>query len=323
MNDKIKKLTKGDNICFIVGIIFIVLIALCGLWAYDISKTDIDNPKHLFDIDMSDEYVYINNNDYLWRFAKDDTYKYVLVPYYFEHEGETYREMAIAAFTESDYEKIEKIYEDAEDDDEIFDKGVYYTGVSKMITSDLKELALEVYQEEYPDTKVTYDNFSDYFGDYYIVVNANPYDYSAPICIAIVLVIIGSYFIYRGFKSKKVTKEVLNSDEYLKALEELDNPEWETKKAILTKNYIIYADSGLKIINYKDIVWVYRHTFTYNGVPNHSLAYYVRGDKKMHLISYGFKESTVNEMVNYVGSKGTNILVGYTDENKKLFKEIV
>ena len=323
MDSRIKKITRGDNICFIVAVIFIVLIALCGLWAYDISKTDIDKPKHLFDIDNVDEYVYINNNDYIWKFATDDAYKYVFIPYYFEHEGETYREVAIAAFEFEQYDKLEKIYEELDENDEFFDEGISYTGMSKIIPEDLKKLAYDAYKEEFPETKVTLDNFEDYFGNYYIVVDASPYDYSGPIVMAIVLLIIGSYFIYRGFKAKKVTKDTLNSDEYIKALEELENPEWETKRAVLTKNYIIYADCGLKIVDYKDITWVYRHTYTYNGVPNHSLAYYVRGSKKMHLISYGFKESTVNEMVNYIGNKNSNILVGYTNENKKLFKEIV
>ena len=148
-------------------------------------------------------------------------------------------------------------------------------------------------------------------------------DYSSPIVVAMMLVIFGGYFIIRGIKSKVVTKNTVNSEEFVKAMEEVNSPEWETKKAISTKNYIVYADGGLKIIDYKDVLWVYRHTYRYNGVPNHSLAYYVKGSKKMHLISYGFSEKTVDEMVVYIGKKNPKVLVGYTNENKELFKERV
>ena len=322
MSSKVKKLLRGDNACFIVGLIFIVLILLCGLWAYNISKIDKNNPKYLYDISSIDEYVYINGNDYPLKFASDDTYYYTFVPYFFTKDGKSYYDAYIAAFTKDEYDRVVNAYENASDDDSIITEGVSYVGMSKSIPEEVRKLAIESYPEIF-ENDINESEFDEFFGNFYILVNADPIDYTGPIMVSIMLLIFGSYFMYRGIKSKIKTKNVMNSDLYIRSIDEIESPEFETNKAILTKNYLVYAESGLNIIPYTDITWIYPHVFRYNGVPNHSVAYYIKGSKKMHLISYGLKESTVNEVLYFIKDKNKDVLFGYTDENKKLYKEMI
>ena len=236
--------------------------------------------------------------------------------------AKAYYDAYIAAFTKDEYDRVVNAYENASDDDSIITEGVSYVGMSKSIPEEVRKLAIESYPEIF-ENDINESEFDEFFGNFYILVNADPIDYTGPIMVSIMLLIFGSYFMYRGIKSKIKTKNVMNSDLYIRSIDEIESPEFETNKAILTKNYLVYAESGLNIIPYTDITWIYPHVFRYNGVPNHSVAYYIKGSKKMHLISYGLKESTVNEVLYFIKDKNKDVLFGYTDENKKLYKEMI
>ena len=77
---------------------------------------------------------------------------------------------------------------------------------------------------------------------------------------------------------------------------------------------------GFNIISYSDVSWVYRHTVRYNGVPNHAVAYFLLGGKRANMIGCGFNQKVADNLVEHIAKKNSNILVGYTSENRKAHK---
>ena len=309
MNEKLNKMIKKDKILLIVGIGFLIALLACIYWAYDITKKDV---PQIMEVDKVDEGAYLNTVIVPYGFAvnQDETSWLAIV---MDENNYLY----IVQLSESQYDVIENYFDSDEE------KVYRIEGTTKEIDSSIASLAMDAYNEGAEDDDlITEDNFNEYFGYFYLQIG-DAKDISLPVVLGTISLILSLSFGIVGLKAMNKTKKTVESEEYQKAIEEINNPEYENKNAILTKNYIIYSGSGLNIVDYKDVTWVYRHTFRYNGVPNHSLAYYIRGSKKMHLIAFGLSQKSVDEMVEYIGKKNKDVLVGYTKENISKHKEMI
>ena len=315
MNERLEKMIKKDRTLLILGIAFLFAIAGCVYWIYTISKSDTSKIPQIMEVDKVETLSYLNTRIAPYEFAANQDESEWLAIVMDENNY-----LYIVRLTSDEYDKIYEYFGRFKDSEEIVPFRI--VGHTKEFDSKIQELAIDAYNEgsESEDDVITEDNFNEYFGYFYLDMSSEK-DYSIPAVLIFVSSIFSITFLALGLVSTSKTKKTIESEEYQRAIEELNNPEYETKSAILTKNYIIYSNCGLNIVSYKDVTWVYRHTYRYNGVPNHSFAYYVRGSKKMNLISFGFNQKQADDLVAYVSKKNPNALVGYTKENIKAHKE--
>lgn len=308
--ERVNALIKKDNTIMIAAIIYLGILIGAIAWIFSINDT---KPIHLLEVDKESTGAYINTTSVPYGFASKvgkDSWLAIAV------DENNY--LYIVQLSNTQYDKIESYFENANDD-----ASYEIAGVTRTIDTDISKLALDAYNKVVSeDKKIDEADFEKYFGNLYLEMGTTK-DISLQVFIAVISSILFISFMIVGLISKNRTKKVLESDEYQKAIEEANTPELDTKNAILTKNYIIYYSAGLHIASYSDLAWIYRHTVTYNGVPNHSFVYYVKGNKKMNLIGFGLSSKRVDELISFISKKNPHILVGFTNENKKLFKEML
>ena len=309
MNEKLNKLIQKDRTLLMVGLACLLVLVGCIYWGVSLSKKAV---PQIMEVEKVDTGAYLNTKIEPYGFAARNGQKEWLAIVADENHY-----LYIVQLTNTQFNEIERYFTTAAED------AVYrIEGQTRQIDSNIASLALEAYNDEIEDEdkKIAEEDFNMYFGYFYLEMG-EAQDYSLPVMLGTISSILALSLISVGLIATSRTKKTVNSEVYQKAIEELNNPENETKNAILTKNYIVYSNCGLNIVDYKDVTWVYRHTYRYNGVPNHSLAYYVKGSKKMHLISYGLNQKAVDELVLYISNKNPKTLVGYTKENMKAHKE--
>ena len=100
-----------------------------------------------------------------------------------------------------------------------------------------------------------------------------------------------------------------------------------TSGVFLTDNYLIATNSGLKLIDLNDIVWIYPVKQKNNGITFSESIYVITSDKKSNIVatftSMGKKnKASFDELYQDIINKVPNALVGYTNENKMKVKEL-
>lgn len=141
------------------------------------------------------------------------------------------------------------------------------------------------------------------------------------------LIMIVIYFVRKN-NYKKTMKDYGNIIDKIK-------DEFESGKAIynktsgvfLTDNYLIATNSGLKLIDLNDIVWIYPVKQKNNGITFSESIYVITSDKKSNIVatftSMGKKnKASFDELYQDIINKVPNALVGYTNENKMKVKEL-
>ena len=219
------------------------------------------------------------------------------------------------------------------DVDSINENHVTVKGMTKKIPSDIKKLALEAYNEAVDkENEITSSEFGDYFGLIYL--DETETDYMQ--VILLLVGVIGWFAGLAGTISQIIVVVRLN-----KTIKKFDEKEWETinkemesddafyyknAKLALTKNYIIDFAGGFKPIKYRDILWMYKYEYRYNGVKTQVSIILYTEDKKRHVVAalpgYTKKSKEVNkEIMETIMQKNEKMLVGYTKENRNRMKE--
>ena len=219
------------------------------------------------------------------------------------------------------------------DVDSINENHVTVKGMTKKIPSDIKKLALEAYNEAVDkENQLTSSEFGDYFGLIYL--DETETDYMQ--VILLLVGVIGWFAGLAGTISQIIVVVRLN-----KTIKKFDEKEWETinkemesddafyyknAKLALTKNYIIDFAGGFKPIKYRDILWMYKYEYRYNGVKTQVSIILYTEDKKRHVVAalpgYTKKSKEVNkEIMETIMQKNEKMLVGYTKENRNRMKE--
>lgn len=231
----------------------------------------------------------------------------------------------VAFLSESEYERLNV--------EDIQTNHLKVTGVSKLIPSDIKTLALKAYNENVEEEyQLTSADFNDYFGVMYL--DQTQSDSAESICLILGMLVsfvgfvmlISQIIIFSKLKSrmKKISDEdfeILNRE-----LEEEESFYYKSAKLSLTKNYIVDFSRGLQVIKYSDILWMYKYEYRYNGINTQLSIIVYTNDKKRHVIGtvvgYTKKGKEINkEIMESIMSKNPNMIVGYNKENRQLMKE--
>ena len=201
-------------------------------------------------------------------------------------------------------------------------------GMSEEIPQDLKEVAVDIYNQLYQTDEVTIDNFNNYLVPYLINLKANP-NSSAQILrgigilSGIIAIIFGIYCIFAMLKNRKNVKKFNNEYGLNLIIEQLNdstNIEFKKSKVLFLKDYIISYSSIINIIKYDDIVWIYPYDFRAYGIVTNKRIIIITKDKKQYVlanISAFGKDSKeqYKKCMDEIVKRNSNILIGYTPEN--------
>ena len=201
-------------------------------------------------------------------------------------------------------------------------------GMSEEIPQDLKEVAVDIYNQLYQTDEVTIDNFNNYLVPYLINLKANP-NSSAQILrgigilSGIIAIIFGIYCIFAMLKNRKNVKKFNNEyslNSIIEQLKDTTNIEFKKCKVLFLKDYIISYSSIINIIKYDDIVWMYPYDFRVYGIVTNKRIIIITKDKKQYVlanISAFGKDSKeqYKKCMDEIVKRNSNILIGYTPEN--------
>lgn len=236
---------------------------------------------------------------------------------------ETY--MYMAFLSESQYNELNR--------DDIQSNPMTIYGVTKRIPDDIRDLALEAYNEAVDEGyEISESEFYDYFGNLYL--DETEMNLQTVICIILgaivffvgIIGLITAVIVRSRLKSKmkKISDEdweILNRE-----MDEADAFYYKSAKLSLTKHYIVDFSNGLSIIPYQDVLWMYKYEYRYNGVKTQISIILFTKDKKRRTIAslpgYTKKSKEINqEIMETIMKKNGKIVVGYTKENRTKMKE--
>lgn len=325
-SNKIKESLKLGNRRLIITIILVLMTIGFIVWAVIDSQKEYPTPKYLNDVIMegkNEEGVYscvnvtaipyvfaetsTNEMENKYYFIRDDNYFYIA---YLDYK----------TFSSLNHESIE-------------DNPVAICGVTSLIKSDIKHLAIEVYNRDMESEVVNDSNFNNYFGGVYLDVVADVNDITVQICLAIITgvfaIIIGAITIVFKTKTKKFIKNVPAEEwqQINNEIESSDTKYYKQAKIYLTKNYLIDFSNCLYAVKYSDIVWLYPYELRQNGITTAKNLIVFDKSFAKHTVAgignLGKKNKQIfEEITNEILSKNKDIIWGFSSESKEKFKEL-
>lgn len=321
--EKVFKAKKG----LLITAIILMLIAI-GMFTYVVWKEETavtPEPVKYYELATNNsekEHTYVTVNIvYMSSFAKKEDYN--LTYYYIMDENGV---IYIARISDTTVEKIMKLYNEQQENFSYELKGYIFN-----IDSDVKKIAIEEFSNAFKDAPlVTEENYEQYLGKTYLNEWVTPdtelYGIMVGVSfgIGILAIIFGIIYIIGVIKIHKYTKASYFED--LKyELEKSTCKHFEKENIFLTDNYIVSNIGGLlKVSKYEDLIWIYECDQTVNGVNFKGITARIKNKKQFNIAGSAFlsKENKLNEILCIIKEKNPNILVGFTPENEKEFKNI-
>lgn len=309
-----------------IGLFLLGLCLICIIWGVFVSKEAKENMVSFHD-------VIVNQND------KENVLSYVdtdIFPYLFatndDSNGNFYliRDndyMYVAYMSDYDYERLkdETLYTD--------NKTERVIGVSALVPTEVKKLAIETVKELWPDEEITLADYEYYFGNIYLDMTSDAVDVAFwQNFLAFILGLCGTTFIIIGLINKKRFLKNINK----LSLEDKKKIDAETlaKDAFyyanihlyLTSNYIILMNGTFKIIPYSNLIWLYTVEQRINGIKSTKSIVAVTDEAKTYNIAVvpaltkKYME-VFDEVFTTISNKNAEMLVGYTPENCKILHD--
>lgn len=309
-----------------IGLILLGLCLICIIWGVFATRDAEKNMVPLHDViikqnDSEDVLSYVDSEIYPYLFASYDNEdnKFYLI------RDKDY--MYVAYMSSYDYDRLkdETLYND--------NRTEKLVGVSKLVPTDVKKLAIEAVNELWHDEEITLADFEYYFGNVYLDMTADAVDVAFwQNFLAFLFGMIGLLFVLIGLinynRFKKNIKKMSSKER-----KEIDNETLE-KDAFyyanihlyLTPNYIVLMDGTFQVIPYSNLLWLYKYEQRVNGIKSTKSIVGVTTDGKSHNIAVvpaltkKYME-IYEEVFNTICSKNEEMLVGYTNENCKIMRE--
>lgn len=319
-NINIKIQYKKTIIYFVISIILIILSIVFYAWKCSIIKTSRVQEKSLNDIIINEENekdyksAYINNVSNPVKFAIDKENNNA---YYIVNDG---KYLYVIYMNEEKYQSI--IQNKSE---------VKIEGITKYPTKDVKELAIEKFNDDKDENdKISLVDYDNYFGDVYLDMEELESSVAIFQIFLIVITIIPGIIIFIINLAKIINFNKIKSKYNIKELDNEMNDKnsfyYNKANLYLTPNYIINFSGKLFIIKYTDIDWIYPNITKTNGIKTAKSIILITKENKTYNISNlsnltRKSKEIYNEIWDTILSKNNNMLVGYTEENIKAYKD--
>lgn len=310
-----KRLTRN----ILLGILVLAVAVAMAVWGYWVKYQAEKNVKPLNDI-------IINEDDE--KEGKIATIDVQVEPYLFAEQEGNLNGFFIVMDSKYMYIVYMSKYDELTTKEDLKTNPVTITGATKLISKDIKELALKAYnknlEEEY---QLTMADFDSYFGDVYLDVTSSGISEigNIQLFLAFIISISGVIGLIVAIIQKvKFSSGIKKMDET--TIETLDNEMnsqdafyYEKIHLYLTNNYIINFKGSFKVIEYRDIIWMYSMIYRTNGIKTNQSIKVMTKDGKTHEIAAidiatKTKKEIYEEIWNTIIAKNNTIILGYTKE---------
>lgn len=318
MNEKeLKKIFKiNSKYLLTVVILFVVSIVM---FAMSTPIEEEESPKDYNDLivdkqDQEGSYATVTIDSVPILFATNDYENYYIVM-------DTNNYMYLSRLTDDTYKKLEKEYST--------NKSINYTltGYLYNAPEELQKLAMDIYNEEMGEEIITKYNYHTYFGSTYLDETNNPNVNDTFLAIGFILIIVSIIifivYLVNVIKTKKTYKKY-SKEELTTILQESTTIAYPKAKIYLTSKYIISTSSGITVTKYEDLVWMYiqRRTYNFVNIGTHLLGH--TNNKKIVSLAVTYRNNyLLEEIISEIEKHNQNILIGYTKENSKAYRETV
>ena len=277
-----------------------------------VNQNDKENVLSYVDTDIF-PYLFATNDDSNGNFylIRDNDYMYV------------------AYMSDYDYEhlKDETLYTD--------NKTERVIGVSALVPTEVKKLAIETVKELWPDEEITLADYEYYFGNIYLDMTSDAVDVAFwQNFLAFIFGLCGTTFIIIGLINKKrflknINKLSLEDKKKIDA-ETLDKDAfyYANIHLYLTPNYIILMNNTFKVIPYSSLLWLYTYEQRVNGIKSTKSIIAISDDGKTNNIATipaltkKYME-IFEEVFTTISNKNEEMLIGYTNENCQIMHDIL
>lgn len=318
MNEKeLKKIFKTNSKYLLtVVILFVVSIVM---FAMSTPVEEEESPKDYNDLivdkqDQEGSYATVTIDSVPILFATNDYENYYIVM-------DTNNYMYLSRLTDDTYNKLEKEYNT--------NKSINYTltGYLYNAPEELQKLAMDIYNEEMGEEIITKYNYHTYFGSTYLDETNNPNANDTLLAIGFILIIVSIIifivYLVNVIKTKKTYKKY-SKEELTTILQESTTIAYPKAKIYLTSKYIISTSSGITVTKYEDLVWMYIQRRTYNFINiGTNLLGRTNNNKVVNLAVTYRNNYLLEEIISEIEKHNKNILIGYTKENSKAYRETV
>lgn len=318
MNEKeLKKIFKANSKYLLtVVILFVVSIVM---FAMSTPVEEEESPKDYNDLivdkqDQEGSYATVTIDSVPILFATNDYENYYIVM-------DTNNYMYLSRLTDDTYNKLEKEYST--------NKSINYTltGYLYNAPEELQKLAMDIYNEEMGEEIITKYNYHTYFGSTYLDETNNPNANDTLLAIGFILIIVSIIifivYLVNVIKTKKTYKKY-SKEELTTILQESTTIAYPKAKIYLTSKYIISTSSGITVTKYEDLVWMYIQRRTYNFINiGTNLLGRTNNNKVVNLAVTYRNNYLLEEIISEIEKHNKNILIGYTKENSKAYRETV
>lgn len=324
-NYMLRKELKNYVSYLVLSIIFIIIFLVTSIIYFCKSNNLPKESVYLNDVILSmnnkiniTAHLKINKAPFSFAKYSDEQDK----AYYIVFDGNYYY---IVYMTDKEYQKISK---------EVKKKSITIYGTTTYTTSDIRALALDAYNEGLEEeNKITEEDFNNYFGEIYLdITKSDNFKNTLLIVISSSVVLASLCLVIFGIKKRKSNKILSsisekNIEKLEKELREEDTLYFSKNHLILTKNHVVTFINNFKIIDYKDIIWIYENEIT-QKLFTIERSINVMNTKKENITIMKISgmnkknELIVNNIINLISKKNKNMLVGFNKENKKKIKEL-
>lgn len=322
-----KKILKPEKrtliICIILIIITIGMFYFSNYWGKQKVKQNIPEDYNELisnEEDVEEKYVEIEIVDIPYHVATK-TQDNVQQKFYIVFDKDNL--MYLVRLSDKTYNKLDNMYNQNKEEFSYTLKGYIYN-----TPSELKRITIDVYNKAKNEKVLNLANFKLYFGNTYLDETKSPYDTISSLLMAlgifttVLSVILLITYIVTLVNFKKVYKNYEKED-IESELDKTTTIVYKKENIYLTDKYIISTLMGLHIVEYKDLVWIYNERRKYNGVTiGRFLLAYKNNNKKLQLASSKKNEEILNEIIVKIQEKNPEIMIGFTNENIKRYKEI-
>ena len=324
------KSSKRNKNLLIVGILLLIVTGFLIYFGVKNENKELPTPTSLSEFIIKgkteeDAYTYVDVNikPYLFAVYETDGVE-ENSKYYLAMDSENY--LYILYMREDKYKEF--------DLETIEENPIRVTGLTKKISNDIKELAIESYNELMEDEYLNNDNFSEYVGTVYLdmvsPINDSSLYYIGAFLSGFFALLIIIIYIVIIVKNKKIFKkmpeeELASIDAELSGME---SSEYSNMKFYLLKDYVVDMGNNIVIIKYSDILWAYPFEQRYNGLLIKKCIRLIDKNNKMHEVANTKlldknKDEVLQDILHKLQEKNQNIILGFTKENRNIVKEKV